>query len=53
MAGDTFAMDFIPGKGTQFYIQGQPQGESVGDAEFFGMVLSIWFGPQPADRALQ
>ena len=53
MASDAFAMDFIPGKSTQFYIQGQPQGESVGDAEFFGMVLSIWFGPQPADRALQ
>ena len=53
MAGDTFAMDFIPGKGTQFFIQGQPQGEPVGDAEFIGMVLSIWFGPQPADRALQ
>ena len=53
MASDTFAMDFIPGKGTQFYIQGQPQGEPVGDAEFFGMVMSIWFGPQPADRALQ
>jgi hypothetical protein len=51
--GDTFAMDFIPGKGTQFYIQGQAQGEPVGDAEFFGMVLSIWFGPSPADRLLE
>ncbi|MEP7102128.1 MAG: chalcone isomerase family protein [Burkholderiales bacterium] len=51
--GDTFAMDFIPGKGTQFYIQGQAQGEPVGDAEFFGMVLSIWFGAQPADRLLE
>jgi hypothetical protein len=51
--GDTFAMDFIPGKGTQFYIQGQPQGEPVGDAEFFGMVLNIWFGARPADAALR
>lgn len=53
VAGDSFAMDYLPGKGTQFYIQGQAQGEPVGDAEFFGLVLGIWFGPAPADRALK
>lgn len=52
-AGDTFAMDFIPGKGTQFYIQGQAQGEPVGNAEFFNAVLGIWVGTSPADRALK
>jgi len=52
-AGDTFAMDFIPGKGTQFYIQGQAQGEPVGNAEFFSVVLGIWVGAAPADRALK
>jgi hypothetical protein len=52
-AGDTFAMDYLPGKGTQFYIQGQAQGAPVGDAEFFGMVLRIWLGPQPVDAALR
>jgi Chalcone isomerase-like len=51
--GDSFAMDYVPGRGTQFYIQGQAQGEPVGDAEFFNLVLSIWFGPSPADRALE
>ena len=51
--GDSFAMDYTPGKGTQFFIQGQPQGEPVGDAEFFGLVLGIWFGPSPADRTLK
>ncbi|MFT7723523.1 MAG: chalcone isomerase family protein [Roseateles sp.] len=53
VAGDSFAMDFIPGKGTQFYIQGQPQGEPVGDDEFFTLVLRIWFGDAPADRPLR
>lgn len=53
MPGDTFAMDFIPGKGTQFYIQGQPQGEPVGDDEFFSLVLRIWFGDTPADVKLR
>lgn len=51
--GDAFSIDFIPGKGIQFFFQGQPQGEPMGDAEFFNMVLSIWFGPQPADLALR
>lgn len=51
--GDTFAMDFVPGKGTQFYIQGQAQGEPVGDDEFFTLVLRIWFGESPADTALR
>jgi hypothetical protein len=52
-SGDTFAMDYLPGKGTQFYIQGQPQGAPVGDAEYFSMVLRIWLGPQPVDTALR
>ncbi len=53
VSGDTFAMEYIPGKGTTFYIQGQPQGAPVGDAEFFNMVLRIWVGPVPADFKLK
>jgi len=51
--GDTFAMEYVPGKGTQFYIQGQAQGEPVGDDEFFTLVLKIWFGESPADVQLR
>lgn len=53
LPGDTFAMDFVPGKGTQFYISGQAQGEPVGDDEFFTLVLRIWFGDSPADTQLR
>jgi len=53
MPGDTFTMDFVPGKGTQFYIQGQPQGDPVGDDEFFTLILRIWFGDSPADTQLR
>ncbi|MEK8048757.1 chalcone isomerase family protein [Ideonella sp. DXS22W] len=53
MPGDSFAMDFVPGKGTQFFIAGQPQGAPVGDDEFFHMVLRIWFGERPADHLLR
>lgn len=53
MAGDTFAMEYEPGKGTTFFIQGEPQGAPVGNAEYFGMVLRIWLGGSPVDRSLK
>ncbi|MBS3912766.1 MAG: chalcone isomerase family protein [Hydrogenophaga sp.] len=53
MPGDHFAMEYLPGKGTLFYIQDVPQGAPVGDAEFFAMVLRIWMGPAPADQQLK
>jgi hypothetical protein len=53
MPGDSFAMEFVPGKGTQFFITGKPQGEPVGDGEFFSMILKIWVGPAPADNLLK
>lgn len=51
--GETFAMEYVPGRGTTFFIQGQPQGAALGDAEFFEMVLRIWLGPSPADWRLK
>lgn len=53
LPGESFAMNFEPGKGTTFYIQGKAQGTPVGDDEFFRMVLKIWFGDSPADRLLR
>lgn len=53
MPGESFSMDFVPGKGTTFYILGKPQGEPVGDDEFFAMVLRIWVGDSPADSMLK
>lgn len=53
LAGDSFALEYTPGKGTQFIHQGQNVGEPLGDAEFFAMVMGIWFGPSPADRLLE
>lgn len=53
LPGESFAMEYVPGKGTQFFITGKPQGEPVGDAEFFGMVMKIWVGHSPADSLLK
>lgn len=52
-AGDTFAMEYVPGKGTTFFIQGVPQGAPVGNDEFFALVLRVWFGDSPADWKLR
>jgi hypothetical protein len=51
--GEPFAMEYMPGKGTQFFINGAAQGAPVGDAEFFQMVLRIWLGNSPADWKLK
>jgi Chalcone isomerase-like len=53
LPGEAFAMNFEPGKGTTFFIQGKAQGAPVGDDEFFKLVLKIWFGDSPADRLLR
>lgn len=51
--GDEFGMTYLPGKGTTFFFAGKPQGAPLGNDEFFGMVLRIWFGDAPADRLLR
>jgi hypothetical protein len=53
MPGDSFAIEFVPGKGLAFYHQGKQQGEWMGDQEFFHLVMGIWFGPVPADYKLR
>jgi Chalcone isomerase-like len=53
MPGESFSMEFVPGKGLTFYIMGKAQGAAIGDAEFFAMVLGIWLGPVPADYLLK
>jgi Chalcone isomerase-like len=50
---ESFSIEFVPGKGTTFYIMDRPQGTAIGDAEFFAMILRIWLGPVPADYKLK
>ena len=53
LPGESFAMVFVPGKGTTFYILGKPRGAPVGDDEFFQLVMKIWVGESPADSQLR
>ena len=51
--GGEITVESAPEQGTTFFIQGQPQGAPVGDAEYFGMILRIWLGQSPADPMLK
>jgi len=53
LAGESFALQYVPGKGTTFEVAGKPQTAPFGDAEFFAMTLKIWFGASPADLMLK
>ena len=52
-AGQTFALDYVPGKGTSFLINGVQKGETIADPGFIEAVLRIWVGPKPVDSQLK
>lgn len=51
--GDTIAIDWVPGAGTQIRVKGAAQGEPIREPEFYTALLRIWLGPAPADRGLK
>jgi Chalcone isomerase-like len=53
LPGESFSIEYIPGKGMIFSVMDKPQGPAIGDAEFFSMVLKIWLGNTPADFMLK
>jgi len=52
-AGDTFAIDWVPGAGTIITVKGVTQGQPFKEPEFFNALLRIWLGPSPADWKLK
>jgi hypothetical protein len=52
-AGDTFALDWVPGTGTILTVRGVQQGEPFKEPEFYNALLRIWLGPNPADWRLK
>lgn len=51
--GDVINMDWVPGKGTSITIRGVPVGEPFVEPEFYGALLRIWLGEDPADWQLK
>jgi len=52
-AGQTFRFDYVPGKGTTFFVDNVQKGEAVTDAGFIEAMLRIWVGPHPVDSRLK
>jgi len=51
--GDTLDTDWIPGAGTQCYLNGKKIGSLIPDLLFYNSVLRIWLGDNPADSTLK
>ncbi len=52
-AGDIFAIEFVPKRGTMFFVNGQPAGLPLEDASFFPAVLRTWLGNRPVTQDLK
>jgi hypothetical protein len=52
-AGDSFTLDWIPGRGTVVSVRGVTQSESFKEPEFYQALMRIWLGPVPVDWKLK
>lgn len=51
--GDQMLLDWLPGEGTQCYLNGKKLGELMPDVAFYNAVLRIWLGDKPVDSSLK
>jgi hypothetical protein len=50
--GDRYALTYIPGKGTELALNGEPKGVIEG-ADFATALFSIWIGQKPIDESFK
>ncbi len=53
LAGESFAVEWVPGSGTLILVNGKPSGEPVKEPEFYSSLMKIWLGQFPADASLK
>jgi hypothetical protein len=53
VAGDSFAVEWVPGTGTVILVNGKPEGQPIKEPEFYSALMKIWFGKSPADSQLK
>lgn len=51
--GDTVALDYLPEKGSQVVMNGQPVGLPIPGRELYRALLRIWLGHRPVDPDLK
>ena len=52
-AGDSFAVEWIPGTGTVISVNGKVEGAPIKEPEFYSALMKIWLGKSPADAQLK
>jgi hypothetical protein len=50
--GDRYSLTYIPGRGTELALNGEPRGVIEG-AEFAEAIFSIWIGREPIDKTFK
>ena len=50
--GDRYSLTYIPGRGTELALNGEPKGIIEG-ADFAEAVFSIWLGPKPLNKSFK
>ncbi|MGD2038743.1 MAG: chalcone isomerase family protein [Desulfobacterales bacterium] len=50
--GDRYALTYVPGRGTELTLNGQPKGVIEGE-DFAKALFSIWLGPEPINRSFK
>jgi hypothetical protein len=50
--GDRYSLTYIPGRGTELALNGQPKGLIEG-ADFAAAIFSIWLGPKPINNSFK
>ena len=52
-AGDNVVIEWVPKRGTVFYMNGQPAGLPIGQQDFYNAVLKVWLGKNPTSQDLK
>jgi hypothetical protein len=52
-AGESFAVEWVPGTGTLISVNGKPEGAPIKEPEFHAALMKIWLGKAPADPQLK
>jgi hypothetical protein len=53
LAGESFAVEWIPGTGTVISVNGKVEGAPIKEPEFYSALMKIWLGKSPADALLK
>ena len=51
--GDVLTLDWIPGTGSVYTLNGKKIGETIPELDYYNAMLRIWLGDKPVDSSLK